>query len=365
MKGEIFLEYIKNIDLSVLVEHLILPTIILVFSLIVGITVNKILKNKLAQHINEDSDIQNIFFRALQGVPIYLCLILGLYWVVNTSALPASLSNLFSYILFTMIIFSLTQVFEKTLSGFIKLKFSSSGDSTQSTLLDTIFKVAVYASGVLIVLNYYGISIAPIITAMGVGGMAVAFGIKETLENIFSGLQIIISKQIRVNDYIILNTGDEGRVTDINWRYISIQPPTSANVVVIPNKVIATAVTKNCSLPYENLMISIPVGVAYDSDLEQVERVTLEVATKILMKYDKYEPHFNENGEDTAPFHPVVRFTKFSDSSIDFLAVMYAKTFERQSVIKHEFIKALTKRFREEGINIPFPIRTVINPTKN
>ena len=358
------MEFLQHIDWISLGQKLIIPACILVFSFFVGIALNQLLTQKLERRVKaSDSEIMEIFFRALKGVPISLCLVTGLYWIVNTSNdLPAGLVRIFSYFLFTVIVFSLTRVCERTLSGFIRLKFSGSSDMTQSTLLDTIFRVAIYASGVLIILDYFNISIAPIMAAMGVGGMAVAFGVRETLENIFSGLQLIISKQLRVNDYIKLSTGDEGRVIDINWRYITVMPPNESNVVVIPNKVIAGAVTTNFSQPRDDIIVVVPIGVSYDSDLDKVERVTVEVARDLMIQVDGYEPHFDENGVDQNKLAPVVRFQAFNDSSIDFNAVLHVQVFTNQYLLKHEFIKAITKRYREEGINIPFPIRTLDLP---
>jgi len=357
------LDYLQHIDWWALGQKLIVPACILVIALIIGIALNKFLENKLAQRVeSSDSEIMEIFFRAMKGVPISLCLVTGLYWSVTTSDMPPGLERIFSYVLFTVIIFSITRVCERTLSGFIRLKFSGSSDLTQSTLLDTIFRVAIYASGALIILDYFNISIAPIMAAMGVGGMAVAFGVRETLENIFSGLQIIVSKQFRVNDYIKLSTGDEGRVTDINWRYITITPPSDSNVVVIPNKVIAGSVITNHSQPRDDIVLVVPIGVSYDSDLEQVERVTIEVARALQIDIDGYEPEYDANGIDRSPLAPVVRYQAFNDSSIDFNAVMHVKSFTNQYLLKHEFIKAITKRYREEGINIPFPIRTLDLP---
>ena len=140
---------------------LIVPAIILFVSLVVGIALNNILKQKIPAKMAmslEDSEIKNIFFRALHGVPIYLSLIVGLYWIVNTSEhLPEGLVKIFSYILFAAIVFSITRVVERTLSGFIRLKFSGTGDASQSTLLDTIFRAMVYASGLLVVLDYCNI----------------------------------------------------------------------------------------------------------------------------------------------------------------------------------------------------------------
>ena len=358
------MELFKNIDWMSIMDTLIIVACILAVSLIIGVVLNRMLTKKLDMKVKTtDSELMEIFLRAMKGFPIPLCFVMGLYWCVQAwEDMPKSLDIIFSCVLFAVIVFSWTRVCERTLSGFIRLKFSGSSDMTQSTLLDTIFRVAIYASGILIVLDYFDISIAPIMAAMGVGGMAVAFGVRETLENIFSGLQLIVSKQLRVNDYIKLSTGDEGRVTDINWRYITVMPPNEGSVVVIPNKVIANAVTSNFSQPRDDIVVVVPIGVSYDSDLDLVERVTVEVARELQVKIDGYEPHFDSEGVDRNKLAPVVRYQAFNDSSIDFNAVMHVQTFTNQYLLKHEFIKEITKRYREEGINIPFPIRTLDLP---
>lgn len=357
------MSYLQNIDWLALGQKMIVPACILAFAFTVGVIINRMLTQKLARRVKaSESEIMEIFFQALRGVPIYLCVVIGLYWTVTTSNMPANLEKFFSYILFTMIIFSITRVFERTLSGFIRLKFSTSTDMTQSTLLDTIFRVAIYASGALIVLDYVGISVAPIMAAMGFSSVAIAFGVKEPLENICTGLLLMVSKQIRVNDYIRLSTGDEGRITDINWRYITVMPPNEGSVVVIPNKVIANAVSTNFSQPRDDIIVVVPIGVAYDSDLEHVERVTVEVARELQIKIDGYKPQYDSNGVDINKLAPVVRFQAFNDSSIDFNTILHVQTFTNQYLLKHEFIKAITKRYREEGINIPFPIRTLDLP---
>ena len=355
---------IFSIDWARLSELLIVPACILAVALSIGIALNRVLEQKIDRHLKVDQfnlDIKSIFFRAMRGIPINFCLMTGLYWIVNTSNLPAGLARIFSYFLFSVIVFTLTRVLERTLSGIVAMKLSSAGNASQSTLLDTIFKTVIYASGALIILQYCGISVAPILTAMGVGGMAVALGLQETLANIFSGLQLILSKQMRVNDYIKLSTGDEGRVTDINWRFTTIMPAAGGSVVVIPNKTIAGSISTNFSKPRDDIVIAIPIGVSYDSDLEQVERVTVEFAREVMQRVDGYVPNWDNEGVDRNPLCPAVRFHTFGDSSIDFNAILHATQFNLQYVLKHEFIKEITKRYRQEGIEIPFPIRTVIN----
>ena len=356
---------LAQMDMIELLEYLVVPVIILCISLIVGIAINRALIRRVARRAKtETSSIKEIFYRAIQGVPVSLCMVIGLYWVVNTSQMPDTIIQLLSYLLFTSIMFTITRVVERTVSGFINIKFSSSGAASQSTLMSTILKVFIYASGVLIILQYYGISIAPILTVMGLSSMAIALGLQPTLENIFSGLQLILSKQIKVNDVIKIGA-HEGRVVDINWRFTTIMPANEGTVVVIPNKDIAGSTSTNYSRPREDVVIVVPIGVGYESDLEQVERVTVEVARDIMIEVDGYEPAINSEGVDINPIAPIVRFQEFGDSSINFNAVLHAQKFANQYMIKHKFIMAITKRYREEGINIPFPIRTVLMPDKN
>lgn len=346
-------DWLSWIDWTHLMEMLFIPICILAASLTVGIMLNKLINRRIENHLNIDENSWfYIFINALRGVPVSLCLVVGLYWIVNTINIIEPLTRLFSYILFTVIILSITRVAARTINGFISLHIESSQQKLpKTTLLNTILNVVIYAMGVLVVLQYYGISIAPILTAMGVGGMAVALALQETLANIFSGLHLILSKQLRLDDYIKLSTGEEGRVTDITWRFTTIVPAGGGNMIVIPNQKIASSNITNYSMPRKDIVISIPVGVAYDSDLDKVERVTLDVAKEVMAQIDK-----------DVKMEPAVRFHTFGESSIDFNVVLHSSYFEHQFLLKHEFIKALTRRYRKEGIEIPYPTRTVLQP---
>ena len=351
---------LQNIDWLALADKLIMPAIILAVALFTGIALNSMLNNRMKERIYDDeSRFKNILYNALQGLPISMCLIVGLYWIVNTSNyLPEGLVRIFSYLLFTVIVFTLTRVVARTVSGFVDWKLSSaSSNVAQTSLLGTALKIFIYASAALIILQYYGISIAPIITALGIGGFALAYGVQEPIANIFSGLHLIITKQVKINDFIKLKSGEEGRVTDITLRYTTITPAADGTVIVIPNKDIAGAVITNFSRPRDDIGIVIPIGVGYESDLEQVERVTLEVARDVQSRFDDYDP--NAEG---SPLHPAVWYQEFGESSINFWAVIHATVYTKQLKLKHEFIKEITRRYREEGINIPFPIRTINLP---
>jgi small-conductance mechanosensitive channel len=106
----------------------------------------------------------------------------------------------------------------------------------------------------------------------------------------------------------------------------------------------------NFQSPSSEMSILVPIGVSYGSDLEKVEKVTNEVITEIHNEVDGAK-----KGHD-----PLIRYREFADSSINFIAILRVIDPAKQGIVKHEFIKRLKKRFDAEGIEIPFPIRTVV-----
>ena len=340
-----------TIDLETLVDLLLVPALIVLAALSAGIIADRLIRRYIDHHLAvEESTWKYVLVRSMQGVPIFFSFIIGLYWAIDAVEISPTLTKLLSYLLFTSNVFSITRVLARTVDGVVTMYFERSDKNLpKTTLLNNILIGVIYAMGLLVILQYYGISIAPILTAAGVGGMAVALALQETLANIFSGLHLILSKQLRIGDYIRLNSGEEGRVTDITWRFTTIIPLGASSTIVIPNKTIAGANITNFSLPTQNINISIPIGVAYDSDLAAVERVTIETAKEVLARVD-----------DNPNANPLVLYTDFGDSSINFNVILPSRIFDHQGMIKHEFIKAPTDRYRAEGIDIPYPIRTII-----
>ena len=340
-----------TLNFNNLVNLLIVPCSIVLAALTAGIIADRLIRRYIGHHVAvEESTWKYVLVRSMQGVPIFFSFVIGLYWAIDAVEISPTLTKLLSYLLFTSNVFSITRVLARTVDGVVTMYFERSDRNLpKTTLLNSILIGVIYAMGLLVILQYYGISIAPILTAAGVGGMAVALALQEMLANIFSGLHLILSKQLRIGEYIRLGSGEEGRVTDITWRFTAIIPLGAGNTVVIPNKTIAGANITNFSLPTLNINISVPVGVAYDSDLAAVERITIETAKEVLARVDD-----NPNAE------PLVRYTDFGDSSINFVVILPSSMFDNQGIIKHEFIKALTDRYRTEGIDIPYPIRTII-----
>ncbi|MFH8218260.1 mechanosensitive ion channel family protein [Streptomyces sp. NPDC018057] len=237
----------------------------------------------------------------------------------------------------------------RVISGLVRtLTQSRSGVAGSATIFVNITRILVLAIGFLVMLQTLGISIAPLLTALGVGGLAVALALQDTLANLFAGVHILASKTVQPGDYIRLSSGEEGYVEDINWRQTTVRQ-LSNNLVVIPNGQLARTNMTNFSRPEQRLTILVQAGVGYDSDLDHVERVTLEVVAEVMHEITGALPEHE----------PALRFHTFGDSRIGFTVILGVGEFSDQYRIKHEFIKRLHRRYRREGISIPAPARTV------
>jgi small-conductance mechanosensitive channel len=228
----------------------------------------------------------------------------------------------------------------------------AAGAVPSTSLLQNVARLLVYVLGVFLILQNLGVKVGALVASLGIGGLAVALALQDTLSNLFAGFQIILARQVRNGDYVQLDTGQEGFVTDIKWRNTTIKSRVEDHEVVVPNAKLANAIVTNYSLPREAFWVRLEVGVSYDSDLERVEEVTLEVARDVLEE-------FGESGGDN---EPVFRYQGFGDSAITFRLRIRVNEFTKQFPVRHEMVKRIHARYREEGIEIPFPIRTLFAP---
>ncbi|MBI2095546.1 MAG: mechanosensitive ion channel family protein [Candidatus Omnitrophica bacterium] len=137
--------------------------------------------------------------------------------------------------------------------------------------------------GALAFLDLLGISVTPILASLGIGSLAVALALQDTLSNFFAGLYVAMDKPVNVGDFVKLETGDEGYILDVGWRNTRIRA-LSNNIVIIPNTKLIGGVITNYSLIDKEVAVLVEVGVHYGSDLKKVERVTVEVGREILKK---------------------------------------------------------------------------------
>jgi small-conductance mechanosensitive channel len=281
-------------------------------------------------------------------VPFWLALA-GVVIAARVIEMPAATLAWLQPTVESLFILSVSLVVSRFLAAIISEQLARRPELFPATTLTlNVVRAAVIVLGLLVIASNLGIAVTPILTALGVGSLAVALALQPTLANLFAGFHVTLARQIRVGDFIELDDGKQGFVTDIGWRATQIRE-TANNVIVVPNAKLAEMVVKNYSLPESEQAALIQVGVSYDSDLDHVERVTVEVARQALREVEGGVPEFE----------PFIRLHTFGNSSIDFTVILRVRQFTDRHLVAHEFIKRLHRRYAEEGIEIPFPQRVV------
>jgi small-conductance mechanosensitive channel len=292
----------------------------------------------------------DILVAALRGPFMLWVMILALHLATQSSQLPVRYASVLAKVLLSLWIISLTVVGLRMAGSMIRLY--GAGVQTAlpvTTLTQNLASATVAIIGALILLNTLGISVTPILTALGVGGLAVALALQDTLSNLFAGFYVSLAGQVRVGDYVKLDSGQEGYVTDISWRSTALRALPN-NLIIVPNAKLAQAIVTNYHLPERRMSLSVAVGVSYDSDPDEIERVLVEEAISGA----------GEIPGLLAEPKPFVRFIPgFGESSLDFTLICQVAEFVDQYFVQHELRKRIFKRFRKDGIEIPFPIRTV------
>ena len=209
-----------------------------------------------------------------------------------------------------------------------------------------VLKVVIIIIGFVVALGLLNLStvLTSILAGAGVVGLAIGLALQGTLNNTFSGVILSFLPELQIGDWIETN-GFAGMVTEINLRSIIIKEADN-NYVVIPNSKLIEEPFKNYSRTTRSRVV-LDCGVAYDSNLEFVQGLTIETMEKI----------FPQRGNEEVEF----MYQEFADSSINFVVRFWTDVTKRRDILiaKNKAIIALKKAFDENDINIPFPIRTI------
>jgi len=275
------------------------------------------------------------------------CIVLGLFVAIEMAELPPRLAVQIHVVLEAAIILSVTI----TVAGVLGSLVAAAGERRAlavgvTGLFQTSVRLVVLLIGGLVLLSSLGIAITPILTALGVGGLAVALALQDTLSNLFAGIHLLADKPIRVGDYVRLSAESvEGHVVDVGWRSTRIRMLQN-NIVVVPNKRVAESIITNYDLGETRMAVLIRVRVDYDADAELVERVLVDEATRAVGQVD---------GLLAEPPPSARLIPGFGDYALEFTLACQVRSFVDQFTVQHELRKRLLGRLRAERIRIPLP----------
>ncbi|MBI2288078.1 MAG: mechanosensitive ion channel family protein [Chloroflexi bacterium] len=295
-------------------------------------------------------ELADTVLRSTRGTLVPLCFVAGIYAGIRVSGLPEAWMGVADKLMLSLLIISIALAIASLATiGITSYARQSRIAMPVTSLAQNAIRGLILLLGALVLLDTLNVKITSLIAALGIGTLAVALALQDTLSNVFAGAYIILSRNIKAGDYIKVDSGVEGYVVDIGWRATTIRPFENT-IVIIPNSKLSQSVVTNYNLPEPWIQVAIPINVSYDTDIEKLERVLIEEGKRAITEVPGM----------LTEFEPVVRFMPgFGDFSLNFVFVFRVKQYVEQYFVQHELRKRILKRFRQEGIEIPFPIRTI------
>ncbi|MFH1222296.1 MAG: mechanosensitive ion channel family protein [Candidatus Micrarchaeota archaeon] len=325
---------------------------IFIAGILISRFVHYFLQTKMKKLVEKTkTDVDDIILATLEKPLEYLIVVVGLYLALISVQAFVSYQQFISDVFFVIGVLLVANAVQGVFSAFIPrwIHVEHKKHEKSPQIISRMLSLVVYFIALLIILGYFHIEITPMIAALGIGGLAIGLALQDGLSNFFAGVYIISGSPIRIGDFIeIPSEKISGFVEDIRWRAAKIRT-LSNTIVIVPNSKLSQSIVVNTYLPEKETAVLVECGVSYASDLEKVEKITTEVATHIQKTVDGA----------VKTFKPFIRYHTFGDSNINFTVILRVEEYTAMFLIKHEFIKALKKRFDGEGIEISFPVRNV------
>lgn len=329
-------------------EHLVWPLILLSGCIALGIMLEFFLSYRLKKILAKNNWLSGgKILKSLRGITFIIFLGIGIYLCVNNLSLETKLEGYLNKSIYVALIVSATILVSRIATAFLSIESSFTPDGEKNefqgtSIITNLTRIAIFCLGFVVILQTLSISVTPVLTALGVGGIAVALAMQDTLSNLFAGIFVIASKKVRIGDYIKLQSGEEGFVEDINWRTITIKE-TSNTTVVVPNSKLSNAIFKNYNLPSKEMIFSVQLAVGYNNDLYLVEKISLEAAKAVI----------NRLPNCVKSHVPGVTFGAMLDYGLQFTVSFRVNETTDQGIVRHDFIKEVMRGFRENGIEMP------------
>lgn len=317
-----------------------------VIALLAAKLVQWVLLSVVQRFIHEtETDIDNIVFSEV-AAPVYVSVaLIGLY----LSTVPLGLGSRWMYYLraiaysVTLTVWALA-VLRMGRRFFEKAQGSSRFDHEFMPVFENLWTIIVLVGAVFGYLAIWNIDITPLLASAGIAGVAVGFAAKDTVANFFGGIALYFDDTYKLGDYVVLDSGDAGTVIDIGVRSTVLKTRDDV-LLTVPNSVLNSAKVTNESAPETWKRVKVPIGVAYGTDIDQLEDILLEIA---------------EGTEDVIDDPaPQVRFRGFGESSLDYELWVWVPEPLKDRKVTHRLNRRIYHRLNEADIEIPFPQRVV------
>ncbi|MBI2411017.1 MAG: mechanosensitive ion channel [Candidatus Kerfeldbacteria bacterium] len=321
------------------------PLIVFIASILIGLCLETVLFARLRRLGKEiSSKFSREIIHSIRGFVMLWFVLSGFYIAILYLSLSYKTVVLLQHALFIITVASISVALSRIIIASLLVYTRKIRGAIQTTsILKNIIRLIIAIIGLSLVLNHFGITVAPLLTAFGISGLAVALALQPTLSNLFSGLQIVFSKNIQPGDYIRLESGEEGRVVDITWRHAQVRDMYGHSVVV-PNAKLALATITNYNLSKREGEVRLKMNLPLSNDLDLVEKTATAALQKLIAQYTKEKIDLADALS--------IRYTALTGSTVELNITLALPITERdqQYLLQHDCIKVLHAALRKAQI---------------
>lgn len=333
---------------EILVALLIL-SVFWMLAQVAGLFLNKWGK-RLAAFTNSDLD-DRLLQRVIPHVS-RLLIMLGIYLAIHSLPLHEKMVVVFSGVLFVILVIIIFNLIYHALDELMQWYVAGQQDSSSALISRHMIPIAeklvmlfLMGAALIIVLKHFNYDIFSLVTALGIGSLAIGMAAKDTMAHMISGFTLMLDRPFRIGDRIQLAGGQVGDVADIGLRSTKIRTLDN-QLLVIPNSDLCNTILINQAFPDVRAKGRINIGVAYGSDVERVKEILVATALEV---------------EDVlADPAPESYFVAFGDSALSMSLFFWVEEYGKLFATTDKINSLILRRFNEIGIEIPFPTRTVI-----
>lgn len=330
----------------------VIPLGILLGCFVVGALAEAILVRALHRAGSTKTKIDDIVARSLRGPIRAFAILTGLGLALLVTELPERVHAWVRGLLGIVLGLTLVVIAARFLGGLIETYGERAHlEGPSRRLARRVLSMVVWSLGILLVLQQQGINVTPLLTTLGLAGLAVALAFQDTLSNLFAGVYIQADRPLDVGHYVRFEEHAlEGFVVEVGWRTTKIRT-LGNNLVVLPNARVANSIVTDYTLPEPRMSLLVRVPVAPTADATKVEALILDEATKAAGSIAGFLP-------EPAPF---VRFIPgFTESGLEFTLICQVESFVDQYAVQHELRHRISRRLREERLAPSVPHREIL-----
>lgn len=329
----------------------VVPLTILLLAFLVGVVGEKLLVKALRRAESTKTRLDDVVSRALRGPVRVFAILTGLGVALLAIALPSQVHQWVRALLGLLLGITLVVLAARFAAGLVETYGERARlEGPSRNLARRLSTIAIWSLGILLVLQRQGVNVGPLLTTLGLAGLAIALAFQDTLSNLFAGVYIQADRPLDVGHYVRFEEHNlEGFVVEVGWRTTKIRT-LGNNLVVLPNARAANSIVTDFALPEPRMSLLVRVPVSPDADAARVEALILDEAQKAAGAI----PGFLS----TPP--PFVRFIPgYTESGLEFTLICQVATFVDQYAVQHELRHRISLRLRAEGLAPSVPHRDV------